>query len=85
MDGRVVSSDGSGPPPVDATATPKRGRAKKADGETPKKASAKKATNGNPSKKRKLSPPVEDAASGRDDTSVKEEGEEEVEPTDATS
>ncbi len=67
VEGKVVGADGSGPTPVDPAVTPKRGRGKKADGETPKRGSAKKATNGTPSKKRKLSPPVEDAADGGED------------------
>ena len=83
VDGKVVNADGTGPAPVAAAATPKKGRGKKADGETPKKTPAKKAANGTASKKRKLSPLVEDAASGEDEAAVKDE--EQVDPDAATS
>ncbi|KAJ9615336.1 hypothetical protein H2200_001411 [Cladophialophora chaetospira] len=73
VSGKVVDGDGTGPAPFASATTPKRGRKKKADGETPKKAPAKAATNGTPSKKRRLSEPVEDAATGGEDTAVKGE------------
>ena len=80
MDGKVVSGDGSGPAPGDPAATPKRGRAKKADGETPKKTPAKKVTKGTPSKKRKLK--TEDVKSEGDGEATAMKEEEESHPSD---
>ena len=74
VEGKVVGTDGNGATPVGPAATPKRSRAKKADGETPKKTPARKATNGTPSKKRKLDQPLGDAA---------DQGEENTELVDA--